>query len=133
KGLTAEHEIKVNRGGKRHALRLVVPAFGARVFGQGGARIIQLAEGGLAFNAGLREDDVIIRVGDTAIDGALDFANAMLLIDANSETELEVKRGYSRERIKFSYSTGDMGGEAGDGTLPRPDWKQGDNLLKLWS
>ncbi|MCB9932750.1 MAG: PDZ domain-containing protein [Planctomycetes bacterium] len=133
RGLSAEQEIKVSRGGKRTVLNIGVPAFGARVFGQGGARIIELYEGGLAFNAGLREDDVIIRVGETEIDGALDFANAMMLIDGNSETELEVKRGYSRQRIKFSYSTGDVGGDAGDGTLPRPDWKQGDNLLVLWS
>lgn len=133
RGLSAEQEIKISRGGKRQTLNLTVPAFGARVFGQGGARIIDLLEGGLAFNAGLRENDVIVKVGDVDIEGALDFANAMMLIDGNSETELEVKRGYSRERIKFSYSTGDVGGDSGDGTLPRKDWKQGDNLLVLWS
>lgn len=135
RGLTPENEIKVTRRGKRHVLSLTVPPFGARVFGQGGARIIELFEGGLAFNAGLKEDDVIIRVGETEIEGALDLANALMMIDGNAETEFEVKRGYSREKIKFSYSTGDIGGEedSGDGSLPREDWKQGDHLLVQWS
>ncbi|MCB9894738.1 MAG: PDZ domain-containing protein [Planctomycetes bacterium] len=134
RGIVEEQEIKISRGGKRQVLHLSVPAFGARIFGQGGARIIELMEGGLAFNAGLREDDVIVKVGDLDIDGALDFANAMMMIDGNSETEFEVKRGYSRERIKFSYSTGDVGGEdSGDGSLPRDDWKQGSHLLVLWA
>lgn len=135
RGLAIEQEVKVKRRGKREVLHIAVPPFGARVFGQGGARIVELFEGGLAFNAGIREDDVIIRVGETEIEGALDFANAMMMIDANSETELEVKRGYSREKIKFSYSTGDLGeGEdSGDGSLPRDDWKQGSHLLVQWS
>jgi len=132
-GLSAEQEIKVTRGGKRLVLKLAVPPFGAKVFGQGGAKVVDLLEGGLAFNAGLKEGDVIIKVGDTPIEGALEFANAMMLVDGNSETELEIKRGYSREKIKFSYSTGDVGGDAGDGSLPRKDWKQGDNLLIHWS
>jgi S1-C subfamily serine protease len=133
RGLTAEQEIKISRSGKRSVLKLTVPPFGARVFGQGGARVLDLLEGGLAFNAGLKEGDVIVKVGDANIEGALDFANEMMMIDGNSETELEVKRGYSREKIKFSYSTGDVGEEGGDGTLPRDDWKQGDHLLAHWS
>ncbi|MCC6466497.1 MAG: PDZ domain-containing protein, partial [Planctomycetes bacterium] len=131
KGLTPETEIKAKRAGKRVDLKLSVPSFGANVFGQGGARIVDLVEGGLAFNAGFKPGDVIIKVGDTKIEGVVDFANAMMLLPANEETLLEVKRGFARETIKFSYSTGDVGGD-GKGALPRDDWKQGANLLKLW-
>ena len=132
RGITAEQEIKISRGGKRSVINLAVPPFGAKVFGQGGAKVVDLLEGGLAFNAGLREGDVIVKVGDTKIVGALDFANTLMMIDGNSETELEVKRGYSREKIKFSYSTGDVS-DTGDGSLARPDWKQGEHLLVHWS
>jgi S1-C subfamily serine protease len=132
RGIPPEAEIKISRGGKRSIVKLAIPPFGAKVFGQGGAKVVDLVEGGLAFNAGLREGDVIVKVGDTDVEGALDFANAMMMIDGNSETELEVKRGYSREKIKFSYSTGDVG-DTGDGTLARDDWKQGDHLLVHWS
>lgn len=134
RGISPDQEVKVSRGGKRVSLHISIPPFGARVFGQGGARIMELQEGGLAFNSGLRVDDVIVKIGDTEVEGGLDFINAMLMIDANSETVLEVKRGYSREKIKFSYSTGDLGeGGGGDGTLPAPEWKQGDKLLELWT
>ena len=134
RGIREDQEIKVSRSGKRQVMQMAIPPFGASVFGQGGARIVELVEGGLAFNAGLRVDDVIIKVGEVEITGALDFANAMMMIDANGETDLEFKRGYSRDRIKFSYSTGDVGDEdSGDGTLPRDDWKQGDHLRALWS
>jgi S1-C subfamily serine protease len=132
RGIPPEAEIKISRGGKRTVLNLGVPPFGAKVFGQGGAKVVDLVEGGLAFNAGLREGDVIVKVADTEVEGALDFANTMMMIDGNSETELEVKRGYSREKIKFSYSTGDVG-DTGDGTLARDDWKQGGHLLVHWS
>lgn len=134
-GISPDQEVKVSRGGKRTILHISIPPFGARVFGQGGARIMELQESGLAFNSGLRVDDVILKVGDTEIDGGLDFVNAMLMIDANSETILEVRRGYSREKIKFSYSTGDLGdgGGGSNGALPGPEWKQGDKLLELWT
>lgn len=134
RGLSPDQEVKVSRSGKRISLHISIPPFGARVFGQGGARIMELQEGGLAYNAGLRVDDVILKIGDTEVAGGLDFVNAMLMIDASSETELEVRRGYSREKIKFSYSTGDLGSGEGDGgVLPGPEWKQGEKLLELWT
>jgi len=129
RGVKEEDGFRIKRAGKRVDLKATVPAFGARVFGQGGARIIELQEGGLAFNAGLRPNDVIVRVADTRIEGTLDFANAMMLASGNDEVILEVKRGYSRELIKFSYSTGDTGGGGG---FSRDEWKQGDKLLTMW-
>lgn len=129
KGIREEDPIRLKRAGKRVDVKVSVPAFGARVFGQGGARIMELQEGGLAFNAGLRPNDVVIKVGDTRIEGTLDFANALMLASGNEEVILEVKRGFSRELIKFSYSTGDTGG---NGTLARDEWKQGDKLLAMW-
>lgn len=133
RGIGPEQEVKLSRGGKRQSLHINIPPFGAKVFGQGGARIMDLQEGGLAYSAGLKVDDVIVKVGDVAVDGGLDFVNAMLMIDAGNETTLEVRRGYSREKIKFSYSTGDLGDGGGGGTLPAPEWKQGDKLLELWT
>lgn len=130
KGLSDTLEIRVNRKGKRQALKLSMPSFGARIFGQGGAKIVEVLEGGLAFAAGLRPSDIVIRAGDTKVEGALDFVNALTMADASEEMELQIRRGYSREIVKFSYSTGDVGG--GDGTLARDEWKQGNNLLKLW-
>lgn len=129
-GLSEEREIRVNRKGKRHNLKVSMPAFGARIFGQGGAKMVELQEGGLAFASGLRPSDIVIRVGDEKVTGALDFCNALTMADANEEMELQIRRGYSREIVKFSFSTGDVG--SGDGTLGRDDWKQGNNLLKLW-
>ncbi|MDC1142398.1 PDZ domain-containing protein [Planctomycetota bacterium] len=130
-GLTEATPVKVKSSGKRKEIVVTVPPFGAKIFGQGGAKIVSLVQGGLAFNAGLKEKDVIVRVGETKIKSALDFANAMMLSDGNEEIDLEVRRGYAREVIKFSYSTGD---EAIDdsGVLAREDWKQGENLLTLW-
>ena len=135
RGISPDQEVKVSRRGKREVLHINIAPFGARVFGQGGARIMELQEGGLAYSSGLRVDDVIVKIGDTEVEGGLDFVNAMLMIDANQETVLEVKRGYLREKIKFSYSTGDLGegGGDGNGTLPGPEWKQGDKLLELWT
>ncbi|MHC4841816.1 MAG: trypsin-like peptidase domain-containing protein, partial [Planctomycetota bacterium] len=131
KGLSEATPVKVKSGGKKKDLIVNVPPFGAKIFGQGGAKIVALTEGGLAFNAGLKEKDVIIRVGETKIRSALDFANAMMMADGNEEFELEVRRGYAREIIKFAYSTGDESINE-SGVLAREDWKQGDNLLKLW-
>ncbi|MBX3458329.1 MAG: PDZ domain-containing protein [Planctomycetes bacterium] len=133
KGLTGDEELRISRKGKRVTAKLTVPAFGARVFGQGGAKIVDLTEGGLAFNAGLKMGDIIEQVGEVKISTTLEFANEMLNTPAGAETELLVRRGYGKEKIKFSYGTGDLGGGGGkSGLLSRPDWKQGDNLLKLW-
>lgn len=129
KGITESDTLRVVRAGKRVELAISMPSIGARVFGQGGGRILELVEGGLAFSAGLRVDDVIIKVGDTSCDGALEFVNAMMLAPANEEVLLEVKRGFGREKVKFSYSTGEVGPA---GVLPRDDWKQGAKLLALW-
>ncbi|MCL4730491.1 MAG: PDZ domain-containing protein, partial [Planctomycetes bacterium] len=129
KGIKEEDVLRLKRGGKRVDVKISVPSFGARVFGQGGARIVELVEGGLAFNAGLKPNDVIVKVGPTKVEGTLDFANALMMASANDETVLEVKRGFSRELIKFSYSTGDAGGSGG---FSRDEWKQGDKLLALW-
>lgn len=130
KGITENDPLRLKRAGKRVDVKLSVPPFGARVFGQGGARIMELTEAGLAFNAGLKLNDVIVKVGDTKVEGALEFANAMMLASGAGETVLEVKRGFSRELIKFSYSTGDVGGPGS--TLARDEWKQGNKLLALW-
>jgi len=132
RGFSPEEDIRISRRGGRVNVRLNLPAFGARVFGQGGARLMEIHEDGLAFNAGLRPNDVIEEVDGQRIDGGFDFANAMLMSSATEETELTVRRGFSRERIKFSYSLGDLGGDSGSGVLPVPDWKQGVNLLTLW-
>lgn len=129
KGIKEEDVLRLKRAGKRVDVKISVPSFGARVFGQGGARIVELVEGGLAFNAGLKPNDVIVKLGETKIEGTLDFANALMLASGNDEVVLEVKRGFSRELIKFSYSTGDAGGAGG---FSRDEWKQGDKLLALW-
>lgn len=133
RGLTKDDELRISRKGKRVTASLMIPPFGAKVFGQGGAKIIELVEGGLAFNAGLRIGDIIEEVGEAKIGSTLDFANAMLNVPSTEEASLMVRRGYSKELIKFSYGTGDLGGGgSGGGVLPGPDWKQGNNLLKLW-
>lgn len=131
KGIREEDGLRLKRAGKRVDAKISMPAFGARVFGQGGARIIELQEGGLAFNAGLKPNDVVVKVGDTKIEGTLDFANALTMASGNQDIMLEVKRKFSRELIKFSYSTGDVGGD-GKGTLARDEWKQGDKLMSIW-
>jgi S1-C subfamily serine protease len=129
-GFGPDNELRVRRRGRLEVVNLTLPPFGARVFGQGGARLVEVFEGGLAFKAGLQTDDVIEQVGNERITSGLDFVNAMLMSSATEETELTVRRGFSRERIKFSYSLGDLGTEGG--VLPGDDWKQGVNLLALW-
>lgn len=131
KGIREDDALRLKRAGKRVDAKITMPAFGARVFGQGGARIIELQEGGLAFNAGLKPNDVVVKVGDTRVEGTLDFSNALMLAPGNQEVLLEVKRKFSRELIKFSYSTGDVGGD-GRGMLAREEWKQGEKLMALW-
>ena len=131
KGIPKGTAFRIKRAGRRVMLKAGVPSFGARVTSAGGAKIRDLTEGGLAFNSGFKIGDVIIRVGDLKIKDAMHFANVMMVIDGNEEILIEVKRGYARERIKFSYSTGDLG-EDGSGVLPAKDWKHGANLLGLW-
>lgn len=132
-GITPKDEIKIKRAGKYHRYSVNVPAFGAKVFSQSGARIIRMDEDGLAFRVGLREDDIITHVGDIKVEDTLEFANAMMLSDRNEETTLTIRRGYSDEKVQFSYSTGESSVSNDSNVLGRDDWKQGKNLLRLWS
>jgi S1-C subfamily serine protease len=131
-GIDPNEDIRVRKRGRLTIIHLNLPSFGARVFGQAGARLVEVFEDSLAFNSGLRPDDIIEEVNGERVDGGFDFANMMLMSDANEESELTVRRGFSRELIKFSYSMGDLSDESPSGVLPGSDWKQGENLLTIW-
>ncbi|MCC6574343.1 MAG: PDZ domain-containing protein [Planctomycetes bacterium] len=125
----AEEEFAVTRGAKKLKLKLKVPAFGARVATYGGVQVMEIAENSPAYKAGFKKDDVITMVGKNKVANIIEFANALLCIDGDSETAIAIKRGPEKMVIKFQFEGVE---EFTAGWLRRADQKQGDNLLKLW-
>ncbi|MER3496436.1 MAG: hypothetical protein C4320_06400 [Armatimonadota bacterium] len=68
----------------------------------GGALVAEIAEGSPAEKAGLRKDDVILRIGDQMISGQKDVRDAMLRYRPQTVVDVEVLRGKERKVLKVT-------------------------------
>ena len=64
-----------------------------------GAVILEVTAGSPADEAGLREEDVLVRIGDTTIESASDVPDAIREHQPGDEIEVEVIRGDQRETV----------------------------------
>jgi serine protease Do len=64
-----------------------------------GAVILEVTPGSPADEAGLREEDVLVRLGDTTIESASDVPDAIRQHQPGDEVEVEVIRGGQRETV----------------------------------
>ena len=64
-----------------------------------GAVILEVTEGSPADEAGLREEDVLVRIGDVTIETASDVPDAIRQHQPGDEVEVEVLRGDQRETV----------------------------------
>jgi len=126
-GLPAETDFTVSRRKEKPgAIKMTLPAFGAKVISSGGAQVREVAEDSIAYKAGIKVGDVVIKVGTTKIKTALDFANALFCADSRRPTVLTYKRGYETETLEFTFAASDTGGATAS------IFKQAESLLKLW-
>jgi serine protease Do len=70
----------------------------------GGARLTSVADGSPAKLAGLREGDVVVKVGPDAIDSAWQLRRALARYYADDELTLEVRRGAETRAIKVKLA-----------------------------
>lgn len=111
---------------KSPEIKLTAPPLGVKVISSGGAQITEVADDSIAYKAGLKEGDVVTKVGDFKVKNTIEFANALFTSDTRTALQFTVKRGYTTERIPVVMGGADTGGAANS------VFKQADGLLKLW-
>lgn len=70
----------------------------------GGARLTSVADGSPAAQAGLREGDVVVKIGDEPIDSAWQLRRALARYYADDEVAVEVRRGTETKTIKVKLA-----------------------------
>jgi serine protease DegQ len=73
--------------------------------GQTGATVVAVQRGGPADRAGVVPGDVIVRLGDHAIEQAQDLLGATLEIEPGTKVPLEVVRGGARRTVDVTLGT----------------------------
>ena len=68
----------------------------------GGARVVRVSEDGAAKTAGLKEGDVIIRIGERPIRNEMDLRNAMLAYAPNTDVDVQYVRGAALKTAKLT-------------------------------
>lgn len=72
---------------------------------EGGARVVRVTEDGAAKAGGLKEGDVIVKIGDRAIHGEMDLRNAMLAYGPGESQKVEYVRNGSLEKTTLQLKT----------------------------
>ena len=88
----------------------------------GGARVRQLSDNGAAKAAGLREGDVIVKIGDRPIHGEMDLRNAMLAYAPNAAVDVQIVRDNALKTLKATLKPY-VAQTLGD--APRPSRRRG--------
>lgn len=72
---------------------------------EGGVIIRRVVPGNPAADAGLQDDDVIVKIGETDVDDEADLATALIANQAGETVPLEYYRGSSLERTTITLGT----------------------------
>ena len=68
----------------------------------GGARVVRVSEDGAAKTAGLKEGDVIVRIGERPIRNEMDLRNAMLAFAPSTSVEVQYVRNEALKTTKLA-------------------------------
>src|SRR5581483_557281 len=73
--------------------------------GEGGATVVAVQRGGPADRAGIQPGDVIVRLGDHAIEQASDLATTILELDPGTRVPVEIVRDGRRATVDVQLGT----------------------------
>ncbi|MCC6670337.1 MAG: PDZ domain-containing protein [Planctomycetes bacterium] len=82
---------------------------------EGAALLSAVAEGGLAAQAGLKDGDKVLQVGDTKVAGFQGLLDALAALDPGTRSKLTVQRGAAPTEIEFTIPTRQGGRGPGGG------------------
>lgn len=92
----------------------------------GGARLTSVADGSPAKQAGLREGDVVVKIGEEPIDTAWQLRRALARYYADDEVVVEVRRGADTRAIKVKLAAAPAEGPAPEHPAPGHDGHEED-------
>ena len=112
---------EVRRGRLGVSMQDLTPAL-ARSLGvsaREGAVLAQVQPGSPAANAGLREGDVVLAVGNRPVRGGADLRNRLGLVPVGESLDLRVARGAEERVVRVRIAEVEAGGIAGAETVPQ--------------